>query len=78
MPAGSHPDRLALATVKKTTWRNNHLTKGKIRKLWDESAGLGKSREPSQYALRSLPEPDSCLWMIPRNKGHRVEKLDSS
>ncbi len=78
VPACDHPEGPALTTVKKTIGRNNHFTKGEIRKLWNESTGLGISREPSECVLSSLPEFDGCLRIVPQNIGHRLEKLDSS
>jgi len=78
MPACDHPDGPDLAPVKKTIGRNNYLTKGKIRKLWNESTGLRISREASECALSSLPELDGCLRIALQNIGHRLEKLDSS
>ena len=77
MPACNHPDGLVLATVKKTIWRNDNLTKGKIWKLWNESAGLQISREPSQHALSLPAEPDGCPWLVLRDIGHRLQKLGS-
>ncbi len=78
MPACDHPNGPVFTTVKKTIGRNNHLAKGKIRKLWNKSTGLRISREASECALSSLPELDGCLRIVLLNIGHRLEKLDSS
>ena len=78
MPACNHPDGPVLTTVEKTIGRNNHLAKGKVWKLWNESTGLRIPREASECALSSLPEFDGCLRVMLQNIGHRLEKLDSS
>jgi len=78
MPACDHPNGPAFTTVKKTIGANNHLAKGKIRKLRNKSTGLRISREASERALSFLPELDGCLRIALLNIGHRLEKLDSS
>ena len=77
MPHSNYPNDVTFYSIKKTVWRNDHLSEGKIWKFGYDSSGFRKVLEPSQNCFAMLSKIDCCGRFIPLNIGESRQKLSS-
>jgi len=78
VPPCHDPDTFAFHPVEKPIGGDNNFPKGKIRKLRQRSAGLGKSPESRENFFGFMPKIDRCFWILPVNAGDCSQKLRAS